>query len=189
MLVKCICTNCAGHLEFEEENAGEKIDCPHCGFETSLFLPGTEPAATPAGLWQKLKRRWSFVCAGLALLVLAGLGYSLWHWALPPLKDWLPYTQSTVLPAAVLVFGCLLLLLLVVLLAFPILIFLQLRNITRALWEIEANLRPVLPAFPSPTDEPSEAEKPNPFEAADLKESARSGVRGKATSGNPQAAM
>ena len=43
MLTKCICTNCAGHLEFEEENAGEKIKCPHCGFETTLFLPGDEP--------------------------------------------------------------------------------------------------------------------------------------------------
>ena len=43
MLTKCICTYCAGHLEFEEENAGEKIKCPHCGFETTLFLPGQEP--------------------------------------------------------------------------------------------------------------------------------------------------
>jgi hypothetical protein len=42
MLIKCICVNCAGHLEFEEENLGEKIDCPHCGFETTLAVPGTE---------------------------------------------------------------------------------------------------------------------------------------------------
>src|SRR5262249_25411612 len=155
-----------GHLEFEEENAGEKIDCPHCGFETTLFLPGTEPtSATPAGLWQKLKFRWRLVCAGSALLILAGLGYFLWHRVLPALKDWLPYTESAVLPALVLLFGCLLLLLVLVLLSFPILIFLQLRNITRALWEIEANLRPVLPAFPPPAEENSEAE--------DLKESAR----------------
>src|SRR6266436_22576 len=39
MLIKCICTNCAGHLEFEEESAGETIECPHCHFETVLYLP------------------------------------------------------------------------------------------------------------------------------------------------------
>jgi hypothetical protein len=95
------------------------------------------------------------------------------HWVLPPLKDWLPYTESKVLPALVLIFACLLLLLVLVLVAFPILICLQLRNITRALWDIEASLRPVLPAFPPQTEEPSEAEKPAAFESADLEEPER----------------
>lgn len=47
-LIKCPCNNCSAHVEFETEQAGQTIACPHCGLDTILFLPRTEkpkPAA------------------------------------------------------------------------------------------------------------------------------------------------
>jgi hypothetical protein len=44
-VVTCSCNNCDGHLEFERLRAGERVDCPHCGMETLLYIPqGAEPA-------------------------------------------------------------------------------------------------------------------------------------------------
>src|SRR4051794_4625157 len=152
MLVKCICTNCAGHLEFEEENVGEEIECPHCGFDTKLFLPGTQPDAPErAGLAQKLLRRRPLLTAG-TVLILAGIGFGLYRWVLGPLKDWLPYTESKVLPVLALGVFCLVVLLLVVWLFLPLLLFLQLGKITRVLGQIETNLRPTLPVYPPPEE-------------------------------------
>jgi hypothetical protein len=152
MLVKCICTNCAGHLEFEEENAGEEIECPHCGFDTKLFLPGTEPEAkTSAGLLQKLRGRRPLLLAA-AVVAFGAIGFALYHWVLGPLKDWLPYTESKVLPVLALGVFCLLVLLLMVWLFLPLLLFLQLGKITRVLTQIETNLRPTLPVYP-PSEE------------------------------------
>src|SRR5256885_16846392 len=95
MLTKCICTNCAGHLEFEEENAGEKIKCPHCSFDTTLFLPGQEATEDESEGEQfgrsRISKRLLITTAALVVLV-AGAGYSMYRWVLPPLKDWLPYT-------------------------------------------------------------------------------------------------
>jgi len=145
MLVKCICTNCAGHLEFEEENAGEKIKCPHCRFDTTLFLPGTEPIDDEIALSKRLRFRSKrpLIAAAIAVLVLAGIGYSIYRWVFPPVRDWLPYTESPVLPVIVLGIGCLAVLLLLAWLLFPILIYLQFRKLTQILARIEAGSRQV----------------------------------------------
>ncbi|SRR6266446_3671727 len=154
MLAKCICTNCAGHLEFEEENAGEKIECPHCGFNTTLFLPGTEPDSEEASETLKsgtLRRR--LIWIGGPVLALAAFGYAIHRWVLPPLRDWLPYSESIVLPVILLIFAGLCLLLLLVWLVVPVLVFLQLRKMTRVLWQIETCLRP----FPLPVSTSDQA--------------------------------
>lgn len=39
MLVKCPCNNCSGHVEFDSQDVGRTIECPHCGLETLLFVP------------------------------------------------------------------------------------------------------------------------------------------------------
>src|SRR5438128_12132952 len=39
MLVKCLCNNCSGHLEFESSDAGQHVECPHCAMETILYVP------------------------------------------------------------------------------------------------------------------------------------------------------
>jgi DNA-directed RNA polymerase subunit RPC12/RpoP len=50
MLVKCNCTVCSEHLEFEPENAGSLIKCPHCGMETVLFIPQAKSKPKPEPL-------------------------------------------------------------------------------------------------------------------------------------------
>jgi hypothetical protein len=153
MLIKCICTNCAGHLEFEEENAGEEIECPHCGFDTKLFLPGTEPELSERlGFLQKLLARRKPLLSAVAVVLLAGISFALYHWVLPSLKDWLPYTESKVLPVLALGFFCLATLVLLVWLVLPVLLFAQLGRLTRVLGQIETNLRPSLPLYP-PSEE------------------------------------
>lgn len=42
-LVTCPCNTCSGQLEFHETRVGEEVPCPHCGFDTILFRPPTEP--------------------------------------------------------------------------------------------------------------------------------------------------
>lgn len=48
---KCVCQNCAGHIEFPQSAAGSTVTCPHCQFPT--VLEGPPPAAPPR------KKRWN----------------------------------------------------------------------------------------------------------------------------------
>jgi DNA-directed RNA polymerase subunit RPC12/RpoP len=146
MLVKCFCTNCAGHLEFEEQNAGERIRCPHCGFQTTLFLPETRPPDPEiVNMVRKRARHWRWVGLGAAALVVVVLGWVLWKWALPLVQGWLPENTSiwlalllllgicVVTPPAILwVFFCL---------SFPILVYDQLLKANRALARIQRYTR------------------------------------------------
>ena len=141
MLVKCICTNCAGHLEFEEENAGETIPCPHCGFETVLTLPGTEPLnpeLLALSRRRTLRRRQLSVGAGV--LVLLGFGYAVYRWGVPWIEDLLPFIDSTAKAVIVLLLGCLLLPFALFWLVFPVLLLLQLRKGTELLTRIAESL-------------------------------------------------
>ena len=46
-LVTCSCNNCDGHLQFERQHAGQRINCPHCGMETLLYVPQSKPPPPP----------------------------------------------------------------------------------------------------------------------------------------------
>ena len=35
--LKCNCTACSGHIEFDAEHLGKTVNCPHCGLETILY--------------------------------------------------------------------------------------------------------------------------------------------------------
>lgn len=39
MITKCQCQSCGGGIEFEVEESGSVVDCPHCGVKTVLELP------------------------------------------------------------------------------------------------------------------------------------------------------
>jgi DNA-directed RNA polymerase subunit RPC12/RpoP len=39
MIAKCNCNQCSTHLEFDSANAGQVINCPTCGMETTLYVP------------------------------------------------------------------------------------------------------------------------------------------------------
>jgi hypothetical protein len=160
MLVKCICTNCATHLEFEKENAGEKIDCPHCGFETTLFLPGQEPNdPVIEELTRKARRKKFLIIGGSTLLVVGGVGAGLYFWALPLVRGVLPESAGVVIPILLLVGACLLIPLVLFWMIFPVLLFLQLRTLNGHLATIEMNLRPVVSAeIPTAEEVPAEAE-------------------------------
>lgn len=47
MLVKCLCNHCSAYLEFESSEAGKRVDCPHCGMETLLYVPQASPPQPP----------------------------------------------------------------------------------------------------------------------------------------------
>ncbi len=143
MLVKCICTNCAGHLEFEEENAGQKIDCPHCGFETTLFLPGTrQPDEILESLAKRFIRRrrleWTLGTVG----ALGVLCWALYRWGLPLVQDLFPSVESKVICGLILALFCLVIPCACFWLVLPIFVFFQSRKLMRVLGQIEANLRP-----------------------------------------------
>lgn len=129
MLVKCICTNCAGHLEFEEENAGETIACPHCGFETVLTLPGTKPP-DPELLARIRRRAWRRrgLFGGAALMVIAGFGYALYRWGVPWLEGLIPSIDTAGKAITVLLLGCALVPFAVAWLILPVVLFFQVRK-------------------------------------------------------------
>ncbi len=142
MLVKCICTNCAGHLEFDEVNAGRKIDCPHCGFETVLFLPGTRPPdPILESLAKKFIRRRHVAWAVGALVVAAGVWFAVYRWGVPLVQEAVPSVASPWVCGLLLVAGCVAVLLLGLWLALPIFLFFQSRKFERVLGQIEEDLR------------------------------------------------
>ena len=160
MLVKCICTNCAGHLEFEEENVGEKIECPHCGFETVLTLPGMELLDGERVSWVnrwKLRERAIWIAG--AVFVVAMILFSLLHWGLPAVQGLLPDTVGTFGALFVLGLGCWLLLGVAIWVVFPVVMYLKAREAVGILGQLEMNLRPVASVEPPPselTEEPVE---------------------------------
>jgi hypothetical protein len=163
MLVKCVCNSCAGHLEFEEENAGEQIDCPHCGFETTLFLPGDEPAAPPVSALAKLLRFRKQILLGAAVILVAVAGWLAWKLGLPLVRRFLPDETGTFAALLVLLLACLVSIGLLLWLAMPVFIFIYGRKLVRVLSQIEQNLIPVVPPEP---DETSPFER-RPEESAD----------------------
>ncbi len=163
MLVKCICTNCAGHLEFEEENAGQKIKCPLCGFDTVLFLPGHEPTEDGDGTAGRFRLgRRALLGAVAGLLVLAGICWAAYQWAVPFVKDLLSI-ESTVGTVLLLVLGCLLVPLVLAWLVLPMVVFLELRKLNGLLSQIEINLRPEVVESPEVEPEPEPEVEPEPI--------------------------
>ncbi|HEY5912294.1 MAG TPA: hypothetical protein VJA21_16955 [Verrucomicrobiae bacterium] len=157
MLVKCICTNCAGHLEFEEEDAGQKIKCPHCGFNTVLFLPGTEKAeAEVASLTRKLQLQRRLLLAGGAVLVVVAVIWAVYHWIIPVVAGFLPETDSQVLLVLISVMVCLAIPFILAWIVFPVVLFWQLRKLVNLVGQLEENLRSgaeAVPPAPAATEE------------------------------------
>ena len=152
MLTKCICTYCAGPLEFEEENAGEKIVCPHCGFETKLFLPGTQPPDPElTGLIRRLVRRRQIIWGGVGLVLLAAVFYALGHWAIPFVQEQLPSVENKVVLWLVLLLACAVIPLTLFWLAFPIILCFQVRKLTAVIAQLVARLVTV-------TEQPAEGD-------------------------------
>jgi hypothetical protein len=148
MLTKCICTNCAGHLEFEEEDAGQSIPCPHCGLNTILSLPGTRVPGSPLmALARKWQQRRRLIGVAGAVLLLAAFGFGLYRWGIPLVESLVPSIESKLVALLVLALLCLSIPLALFWLVFPVLLFLQLRKLTQVL----ARMVPSSPAeeFPS----------------------------------------
>jgi hypothetical protein len=72
MIVKCPCQNCSGHIEFEadEFQPGVRAECPHCKFETLLFVP---PVAIPPKQQRPGKGASRVALGVVALVALASL--------------------------------------------------------------------------------------------------------------------
>jgi hypothetical protein len=56
-LVTCCCNTCDGQFQFDKQGAGERVQCPHCGMETQLYIPDVPvgavvqpPPSSPAAL-------------------------------------------------------------------------------------------------------------------------------------------
>ncbi len=165
MLVKCICSNCAGHLEFEEENAGSKIPCPHCGFETTLTLPGSESQDMElVDLARRIVRRRRLLRIGLSVVGAAGLGFAAYRWALPWVENTVSFADTTPKAVLTLVAGVVAIPFALCWLALPMLLWLQLGRMNKLLEEI-SNQLPSAPAEepPAPPEELPQA----PEEAQD----------------------
>ena len=160
MLIKCICKSCAGHLEFEEQNAGQKIKCPHCGFDTTLYLPGAEQAEEELATLNRKLRMQRLLLLGLAgALILGGLGWCLYHWGMPIVEDLFPSVDKPLFRVLILVAFCLGLPLLLMWLLLPIFLFIEWRRLLRLVARIEQHLNTSGSASPRETTAKVEAEE------------------------------
>ena len=55
---KCSCQRCGERIAFDTEHSGRIADCPHCGQETTLYIPAPAKAvaravAAPMPEWQR----------------------------------------------------------------------------------------------------------------------------------------
>lgn len=142
MLIKCICTNCAGHLEFEEESAGQKIKCPHCNFDTVLYLPGAEKAeAEVASLTHKLETQRRLLLVTVLVVVVGGGFWAMYHWVVPLFSNVLPETEGNLVPILFSVGLCFAGPMLLCWLLFPLVWFLQMRRLISLLDNIADGLR------------------------------------------------
>ncbi len=149
MLVKCICTNCSGHLEFEEENAGEKIKCPHCGWDTTLFdsnAVDAEDDAGSGGLRGKLRTHSRLLLAvAVAAVILAGAGFAVYRWVFPWLQDTFPSVEGNLISSLVCLAGLWVFLAAVAWTLFPVVAYFQLRSIAASIGQLAVNSRPAPP--------------------------------------------
>ena len=145
MLVKCICTNCAGHLEFEEENAGERIACPHCGFKTRLSMPGDDREHEDEVL--AFVRRRILVkrlkLAGASSLILAAAGYCIHRWLIPWMLDTWPSISSETAAWVWLIAGLLALPFALGWLVLPLFVMWQIRHLHRLIATMSEAKEPV----------------------------------------------
>lgn len=144
MLVKCICTNCAGHLEFEEENAGERIPCPHCGFETALTLPGAKTEEEPKQEYlvipKELLQKW--LLRGAVVILAAGLGgWALYRWGVPWIQERYVEIESTTVAMLVLIALCVAVPFVLCWLILPVLLFFQLQQLNRSVAQLAEAVR------------------------------------------------
>jgi hypothetical protein len=98
----------------------------------------------------------------LPVVALGALAFALYRWVLPPLKDWLPQTESPVLPALVLFLACLLVLLAVVWVLFPIFLLLEVRKMAETLARFEEKMNPASHEESSEEEEPVTVEEQPP---------------------------
>jgi hypothetical protein len=56
-MAHCNCNTCSGHIEFDARlvQVGTVVDCPHCGLETTLYIPKTNPSSVFAAATVALK--------------------------------------------------------------------------------------------------------------------------------------
>lgn len=134
MFVKCPCSNCSNHLEFDQEHAGESVACPSCGIDTVLFIPKTVPPATRV-------KKWTVKEVALKILpvfgITAGIAFALFAFsavdersggrALPMLGTVLLYLAAFIV--AVLWF------------IFPLFMYVKMDKVIKLLKDIEFNTR------------------------------------------------
>jgi hypothetical protein len=87
MLATCPCNTCSQPIEFDHEQKGQTLNCPHCGVDTVLFLPAVKPppvakSIEPATKPIKPKPRHSVLlpllvfAAGAVFILEAGFAYA-----------------------------------------------------------------------------------------------------------------
>jgi putative phage-type endonuclease len=70
--VTCRCQNCDGHIEFDANELVEEnivVPCPHCGLETKIFIPDSQPEKVSTDMSSSVAspntaRREGFFCGG-----------------------------------------------------------------------------------------------------------------------------
>ena len=134
MLAKCNCQSCGGGIEFDVEQTGASIECPHCQ-QPTLLRAAFRPASRSPGKNGKLIAWYIGIIGGVLVLI---VGLSLYLHILTPL-DVAAGTGGGLMFIIVAIGGILLFVLAIFWLIFPWMVYGQMKRINASLEKIEIN--------------------------------------------------
>jgi hypothetical protein len=141
MRIKCNCNNCSAHLEFESADAGRVIDCPTCGIETKLYVPGSVSSQPPASPQQTKNRKlmfWIVTAGSLMFVGLVSLLIINWDKIIPPISK---VFGGTIVAVFMTILAVLVIIWAVLWIIFPIFVYYQLNELIKLQRQIERNTR------------------------------------------------
>jgi len=142
MLSKCNCNNCSGHLAFDDDYAGTVINCPHCGVDTTLYIPANGPEQIAKISRQRLRRRLRIsALVLLALSVLLVVGFVIYRYGQAIFETLATAVGSTLAAIIGLVIMIIVAVWALLWITFPVFVYFHLNTLIKILKAIEANTR------------------------------------------------
>ena len=139
MLIKNSCQSCGEHLEFEAEDAGATIACPHCGEPTALRLPRRIAAAAKLPMTRTTKI--GYILLAVIVIVLAGIVIWATHANIIKAENYLEVIGDCLIGIGAVVVGILALYLTISWLILPWTLDRRLKDILAALNRLETHKR------------------------------------------------
>jgi hypothetical protein len=139
MLTKSTCQNCGGHLEFDVDDTGKEIECPHCQQQTLLRAAFRQ--SPPKGSIARPRKTGIIIIVVICQLIILGTIGGAYYFLRPSPGDVAADAVGGLGFLIACVLGVLAFILAVFWLIFPWMVYSMLKRMNDTLEKIEANTR------------------------------------------------